>query len=255
VRENWQAVQQARDAMLIHQFAPITRQLLVDTVAPLMSAVDVRGEGEALRWDLLLGKAQAAAIADPGKPNLHRAEILEWVGRLPPHLNPVRAKADELKALRSDAFWQSLQDRVYREVSVRREEPASSFRTALQHLFAPRWTWAASTALVLLTAAVLLFRPAHQTTPVTTAAGDQPAYGAQIASDNDDMDVTVLGTHELRTLSAWADSELAAITSDNTLVATTGSAMDIDDELAGLTAGQLQRLSKMLEAKKQEGRT
>lgn len=107
VRENWQAVQQARDAKLIHQFAPMTRQLLVDTVAPLMSAVDVRGEGDALRWDLLLGKAQAAAIADPAKPNPHRAEILEWVGRLPPHLNPVRAKADELKALRSDAFWQS----------------------------------------------------------------------------------------------------------------------------------------------------
>jgi type I restriction enzyme, R subunit len=107
VRENWQAVQQARDAKLIHQFAPITRQLLVDTVAPLMSAVDVRGEGDALRWDLLMGKAQAAAIADSGKPNPHRAEILEWVERLPPHLNPVRAKADELKALRSDAFWQS----------------------------------------------------------------------------------------------------------------------------------------------------
>ena len=107
VRENWQAVQQARDAKLVHQFAPITRQLLVDTVAPLMSAVDVRGEGDALRWDLLLGKAQAAAIPDPGKPNPYRAEILEWVERLPPHLNPVRAKADELKALRSDAFWQS----------------------------------------------------------------------------------------------------------------------------------------------------
>lgn len=107
VRENWQAVQQARDAKLIHQFAPLTRQLLIDTVAPLMSAVDVRGEGDALRWDLLLGKAQAAAIADPAKPNPHRAEILEWVDRLPPHLNPVRAKADELKSLRSDAFWQS----------------------------------------------------------------------------------------------------------------------------------------------------
>lgn len=107
VRENWQAVQQARDAKLINQFAPITRQLLVDTVAPLMSSIDVRGEGDALRWDLLLGKAQAVAIADPGKPNTHRAEILEWVGRLPPHLNPVRAKADELRALRSDVFWQS----------------------------------------------------------------------------------------------------------------------------------------------------
>lgn len=106
VRENWQAVQQARDARLVHQFAPVTRQLLKDTVAPLMSAVDVRGQGDALRWDLLLSKAQAAAIAEPGKPNPEREAILEWVDRLPPHLNPVRTKANELKTLRSDAFWQ-----------------------------------------------------------------------------------------------------------------------------------------------------
>lgn len=106
IRENWQAVQQARDAKLIHQFAPVTRQLLTDTVAPLMSALDVRGQGDALRWDLLLSKAQAAAIAEPGKPNPQREEILEWLDRLPPHLNPVRAKANELKTLRSDAFWQ-----------------------------------------------------------------------------------------------------------------------------------------------------
>jgi len=107
VRENWQAVQQARDAKLVHQFAPVTRQVLTETVAPLMSAVDVRGQGDALRWDLLLAKAQAAAIAEPGKPNPQREAILEWIGRLPPHLNPVRAKANELKTLRSDAFWQS----------------------------------------------------------------------------------------------------------------------------------------------------
>lgn len=107
VRENWQAVNQARDAKLVHQFAPVTRQMLIDTVAPLMSALDVRGQGNALRWDLLLAKAEAAAIAEPGEPNAHRAAILEWVGRLPPHLNPVRAKAKELQALRTDAFWQA----------------------------------------------------------------------------------------------------------------------------------------------------
>jgi len=67
----------------------------------------VRGQGDALRWDLLLAKAEAAAIAEPGKPNDHREAILEWVGRLPPHLNPVRAKAKELQALRTDAFWQT----------------------------------------------------------------------------------------------------------------------------------------------------
>jgi type I restriction enzyme R subunit len=107
VRENWQAVNQARDAKLVHQFAPITRQVMTDTVAPLMSALDVRGQGDALRWDLLLAKAEAAAIAEPGQPNAHREAILEWVGRLPPHLNPVRTKAKELQVLRTDAFWRA----------------------------------------------------------------------------------------------------------------------------------------------------
>lgn len=107
VRENWQAVNQARDAKLVHQFAPITRQVLTGTVAPLMSALDVRGQGDALRWDLLLAKAEASAIAEACQPNAHREAILEWVGRLPPHLNPVRAKAKELRALRTDAFWQA----------------------------------------------------------------------------------------------------------------------------------------------------
>ena len=105
VRENWQAVQQARDAKLIHQFAPITRQVLMEKVAPMMNALDVRGQGDALRWDLLMTKAQASAISEPSKPNAHRADINEWLDRLPPHLNPVRAKATELKAFRSDIFW------------------------------------------------------------------------------------------------------------------------------------------------------
>lgn len=107
VRENWQAVSKARDADLVHQFAPISRQLLTETVAPLMSALDVRGQGDALRWDLLLIKAEFTAIDNPERPNPQREAILEWTNRLPPHLNPVRAKANELKLLRSDSFWQS----------------------------------------------------------------------------------------------------------------------------------------------------
>ena len=105
VRENWQAVQQARDTKTIHQFAPVTRQTLLETIAPLMTALDVRGHGESLRWDLLMFKAEAAAISKPGEVNLQRTDILEWINRLPPHLNPVRAKATELIAIRSDAFW------------------------------------------------------------------------------------------------------------------------------------------------------
>ncbi len=107
VRENWQVVSQARDAALVHHFAPVTRQLLAETVAPLMNSVDVRGQGDALRWDLLLAKAEASAISKPGQPNLQRDTVLEWVNRLPPHLNPIRAKAAELIKIRSDAFWKS----------------------------------------------------------------------------------------------------------------------------------------------------
>ena len=107
IRENWQAVSQSRDSKLVHQFAPITRQLLAETVAPLMNALDVRGQGDALRWDLLMAKAQAEAITKPGHANDYREEILEWINRLPPHLNPVRAKANELKTIRSDTFWKS----------------------------------------------------------------------------------------------------------------------------------------------------
>lgn len=108
VRERWQAVQQARDAKLVHQFAPVTRQMLLESVAPLMSSLDVRGKGDALRWDLLFCKAEAAAIDAPDAPNPHRTEVVAWIDRMPPHLNPVRAKAAELKTLRSDAFWQKL---------------------------------------------------------------------------------------------------------------------------------------------------
>lgn len=106
VRESWQYVQQARDAKVLDAFVPATRQMLRESVAPLMSALDVRGQGDALRWDLLLGQAQTESLAHPGKPNPLKIEILAWIDRLPAHLNPVRAKAAELKLIRSEAFWE-----------------------------------------------------------------------------------------------------------------------------------------------------
>ena len=106
VRDNWQTVQQARDTANVDAFAPATAQLLADTVAPLLNALDVRGEGDALRWDILLASAQQAALTQPSQPNPYRADILDWLERLPPNLNAVRAKAADLKAIKQDAYWQ-----------------------------------------------------------------------------------------------------------------------------------------------------
>lgn len=121
VRDNWVDVTLARDATLLKQFAPTTRQTLLDRVAPLMTAMDVRGQGDALRWDLLLHKAQKEALLLPDNPNACREEIDEWLGRLPPHLNPVRAKSADLQKIRSQAFWQkpSVQDLEAMRLSLR----------------------------------------------------------------------------------------------------------------------------------------
>ncbi|WP_273430580.1 DEAD/DEAH box helicase family protein [Chitinibacter tainanensis] len=108
VRDNWQAVQQARDVNIVDAFAPATVQMLAETIAPLLTSLDVRGQGDALRWDILLASAQHALITQPKLPNAYRAEIIAWLERLPSNLNAVRAKAEELKAIKSDDYWQTL---------------------------------------------------------------------------------------------------------------------------------------------------
>lgn len=107
IRDNWQAVQLARDAAALDQFAPATVQVLTDNVAPLLNALDVRGQGDALRWDLLLAKAQEAALTKPGQENPLKHEILALLDRLPANLSQVRTKHLQLKEIRSDAFWQA----------------------------------------------------------------------------------------------------------------------------------------------------
>ncbi|WP_345534741.1 DEAD/DEAH box helicase family protein [Viridibacterium curvum] len=107
VRDNWQPVQLARDAALLDQFAPATVQVLAENVAPLLNALDVRGQGDALRWDLTLAEAQEYALLTPGQENPVRIEILALLDRLPANLSQVRAKAEPLKQIRSEAFWQT----------------------------------------------------------------------------------------------------------------------------------------------------
>lgn len=109
VRDQWQHVQQARDTKIVDTFAPATVQMLADTIAPLLTSLDVRGQGDALRWDILLASAQHAAIIQPSSAiNPCREEILGWLERLPANLNAVRAKAAELKTIKSDEFWKNI---------------------------------------------------------------------------------------------------------------------------------------------------
>lgn len=108
VRDNWQLKAQLSDEKRLNIFAPDTRQLLRTELAPLMQWRDIKGQSEALRWDLQLTELQFIRLTNPGEIDVGRQPVLIKVAQLSMHLNPVRAKAEAIKAIQQDEFWQQV---------------------------------------------------------------------------------------------------------------------------------------------------
>ncbi|MDI3323391.1 DEAD/DEAH box helicase family protein [Pontibacterium granulatum] len=108
VRDKWQLKAQLSDAKQLDQFAPDTRHLLRAEMAPLMQWRDIRGEAEALRWDQQITELQQILLTKPSQMDVAKLAVLTKVAQLSMHLNPVRAKAGDIKEIQQDAFWQSL---------------------------------------------------------------------------------------------------------------------------------------------------
>ncbi|WP_417228315.1 DEAD/DEAH box helicase family protein [Amphritea sp.] len=106
VRDNWQLKAQLSDEKCLNSFAPDTRQLLHTELAPLMQWRDIKGQSEALRWDLQLTELQFICLTNPSEMDVAKLPVLTKVGQLSMHLNPVRAKAEAIKAIQQDEFWQ-----------------------------------------------------------------------------------------------------------------------------------------------------
>ena len=51
---------------------------------------------------------QAALLKGSGSVDDFKIEILKQINELQMHLNPVRQKADEIKKVKSDDFWNNL---------------------------------------------------------------------------------------------------------------------------------------------------
>ncbi|WP_242521804.1 DEAD/DEAH box helicase family protein [Motiliproteus sp. SC1-56] len=108
VRDNWQLKAQLSDEKRLNTFAPDTRQLLRTELAPLMQWRDIKGQSEALRWDLQLTELQFIQLTNPSEMDVAKQPVLAKVGLLSMHINSVRAKAEAIKAIQQDAFWQAL---------------------------------------------------------------------------------------------------------------------------------------------------
>lgn len=112
IKDNWRIKQQLSDITILKQFAPETLSALKDQMAPLMQWRNIQGQSEALKLDLDVVTAQHAKLLNLSKPNPElveatRERIVEKVRNLLGNLGQVRAKAETIKQVQSDSFWQT----------------------------------------------------------------------------------------------------------------------------------------------------
>jgi type I restriction enzyme, R subunit len=108
VRDQWRNLQALSNKDVLGTFAAATRAALIDIVGPLMRWADIRGHEDAYRFDLLIAELQVELIGDTGKVEDLKGLVLNDVNALRKNLNPVKAKADTIKLVRTKDFWEGV---------------------------------------------------------------------------------------------------------------------------------------------------
>ncbi len=73
--------------------------------APLMQWLDVRGQSDAMRFDMDILAAQTARYTNPEELDVLWPVIIEKVERLPPHLAQVQQQGQRINQLRDLGWW------------------------------------------------------------------------------------------------------------------------------------------------------
>lgn len=121
-RDKWRELEMLADGDRVHHFAPATKADLISIVAPLQHLRNIRGDEDAYRFDLLLTLLEIELVrGGPEAPKVQdlRARVQEAVELLAKNQNPVKAKADSIKQVRSKDFWSTVE--VHNLEGLRRE--------------------------------------------------------------------------------------------------------------------------------------
>jgi len=108
VRDNWQDVETCKDEKRLNEFAPVTKNLLWQSIAPLMQWRNIMGQSEAYRFDTEITNLQTLLFTDPSQIDIARQALLGKITSLQMHLNEVRAKASAIAAIQQESYWQNL---------------------------------------------------------------------------------------------------------------------------------------------------
>jgi hypothetical protein len=166
-------------------------------------------------------------------------------------LSLLRLMAEEPVPDPGKAFWAAMPDRVYQAVQ-KRQTDKKTFGLAwfLDQMSLPRWIGAASAVGIVLIVSWLIVTPLQKRAEMPQSHGNEFADEA-VATWS--VSVADLDQDELSTIDSWAGSELASMAQEAELVLANGRDADIYEEFEDLNAGEVERISKMLEQIRREG--
>ena len=118
VREKWKKKRALSQPATLKAFAPATSARLRQEIAPLMQWRNIRGRTDAYALDLLVARMQNALLRGSGQLGDLKVDLMDRLTALQMHLNPVREKAEVMKRVKSDAFWEGVTVQALEEVRV-----------------------------------------------------------------------------------------------------------------------------------------
>ncbi len=116
VREKWKLKRTLSIPATLKAFSPATVVALRQQMGPLMQWRNIRGLKDAYSLDLLIARMQVAVLRGSAETADLKVDLMDRLASLQMHLNPVREKADVIKRVKSDSFWETLTVQALEEV-------------------------------------------------------------------------------------------------------------------------------------------
>lgn len=155
-----------------------------------------------------------------------------------------------------EAFWATMPGRVYRAVQQQKTKKRQFTVSWLaDRLTIPRWVMAAT--MVGVVAVISLFTLRGLQREPNTPLSPEYALSDEIMAVNSSPNVAELRQDQIDAIDTWAGNALASIAQEAAPVVPVvlGSVRnsDIEEELADLNSGEIERLSRIIEQWKEEG--
>ncbi|ROL61358.1 DUF4145 domain-containing protein [Bacteroidetes/Chlorobi group bacterium ChocPot_Mid] len=119
VKDKWNELKTVKQEAVLDRFDAKIKSILRNDILPLMKWINIRGNVEAYKFDLLIVKAQKELVIDSHEFDDYRDSILNEISLLQRNLYQVRQKHEFIDQVLSTEFWDNITIKKLEE--IRRE--------------------------------------------------------------------------------------------------------------------------------------